>query len=82
MIVAISDVQAIVYSLCAAVVVIGLLALLRTLLRREPTPSRWRRYRLGVFVERDPQSDGRTDEPYESYQRSTSTRRERNEDDR
>jgi hypothetical protein len=26
-------------------------------MRREPSPAGWRRYRLGIFVERDPKDD-------------------------
>jgi len=32
----------------------AILALLRVVLRKEPNPASWRRYRLGVFLERDP----------------------------
>jgi uncharacterized membrane protein (DUF373 family) len=61
---ALSTAQTTIYSLCALVVVLGLLALLRVLLRREPSPPHWRRYRAGLFVERDP--DREADETSEN----------------
>lgn len=43
-----------------ALVVLGVLVLIRLILRKEPSPPRWRRYRLGVFIERDPKEDDET----------------------
>lgn len=36
---------------------LALIALLRIVLRGEPSPARWRRFRFGVFVERDPSDE-------------------------
>jgi hypothetical protein len=35
-------------------IVLGLFVLLRILFRKEPSPPSWRRFRAGIFVERDP----------------------------
>jgi multisubunit Na+/H+ antiporter MnhE subunit len=49
-----SDSVTITLTLAGLAVALALIVVLRLLLRREPTPARWRRYRLGIFVERDP----------------------------
>ena len=50
---AVSTATEIAISVAGVIVLLALLLLLRVLLRREPRPPGWRRYRLGVFVERD-----------------------------
>lgn len=49
--------QIVTVAVAGAVVVLAAFALLRALLRREPRPPSWRRYRVGVFLERDPKDD-------------------------
>lgn len=56
--IALSQPTTITVTVAGALIVLGVLVLLRLILRREPTPPRWRRYRLGVFVERDPSDEG------------------------
>lgn len=67
MIVAVSDAETIAIVVSAAVVLLGLLALARILLRKEPAPWRWHRFRVGVFLERDtnngPDRKERGDDP-------------------
>jgi hypothetical protein len=53
--VAVSDAVTVTLAVVGAVVLLGLLAVLRLVLRREPAGARWRRYRLGVFLERNGQ---------------------------
>lgn len=36
------------------VVLVALIVLAALMLRREKSPPSWRRYRLGVFIEREP----------------------------
>lgn len=52
--IALSDPIAITVSIVGLIALLALLMLVRVLLRREPTPPSWRRYRLGLFVEREP----------------------------
>lgn len=54
MIVALTQASTITISVAGVVVLLALLALLRILFRKEPSPPSWRRLRAGVFVERDP----------------------------
>jgi hypothetical protein len=55
----VSDADIITLSIGGVVVVLALLALLRVLMRKEPSPPRWLRFRVGMFVERDPRDDDR-----------------------
>ena len=50
---AVSDATTITVSLVGLAVFLVLVVLVRLVMRRGSPPS-WRRYRLGVFVERDP----------------------------
>jgi hypothetical protein len=63
MIVAVSDAVTVTLAVVGAVIALGLLAVLRLVLRREPAGARWRRYRLGVFLERNGISKGDDDPP-------------------
>lgn len=54
---AVSDPTVITISVACVVVALGLLALLRVIFRKEPTPAGWRRIRVGFFIERDPRRD-------------------------
>ena len=54
MIFALSDATTVTIAVGGLVVLLAVLAALRVLLRREPSPPSWRRYRMGVFLERDP----------------------------
>lgn len=51
--VALTDASTITVAVVAAFVLLALVAMLRVLLRREPSPPSWARYRVGVFVERE-----------------------------
>jgi hypothetical protein len=59
---AVSQAEAITWSVIGFFALIALLVFLRALLRREPTPPRWLRYRIGVFLERDPKDDQEDEE--------------------
>jgi len=39
------------------IVMLGLIVIVRLLLRKEPTPARWKKFRVGVFVERETLTD-------------------------
>jgi hypothetical protein len=60
---ALSDPALITFSVAGVVVALGLLALLRIIFRKEPSPPTWRRFRVGLFVERDPHDDERDAQP-------------------
>jgi hypothetical protein len=59
--VALTDGGIITISLAGTVITIGLLILLRILFRKEPSPPSWLRFRIGLFMERDPRA--RDDDP-------------------
>jgi len=48
-----SDPVTITFSIVGAFVFLGLLVIARLLLRREPSPWHWHRFRVGIFLERD-----------------------------
>lgn len=61
--IALAESTTITVSVVGAIVALAAFALLRVVLRREPSPARWRRIRLGVFVEREPIDSDKPDEP-------------------
>jgi hypothetical protein len=63
MLVALSEASTITISIAGLVVAIGLLALLRVIFRKEPSPPSWRRLRIGLFVERDPHDEHADEQP-------------------
>jgi hypothetical protein len=58
-----TDATTITVSVGAVILGLGLFALLRILLRREEAPASWRRFRVGLFVERDEDRERDKDEP-------------------
>lgn len=52
--IALSESSTITFSVAGVLIVLGLFVLLRILFRKEPSPPSWRRFRAGIFVERDP----------------------------
>jgi hypothetical protein len=51
---ALSEATQITISIGGFFIALALLALLRVIFRKDPSPPTWRRYRVGMFVERDP----------------------------
>jgi len=54
---AFSQATTITISVAALVALIAVLVLLRLVLRKDPSPPSWRRYRIGIFIERDPREE-------------------------
>lgn len=58
---ALSNATTITIAVVGLFALLAIVALVRYVVRREPTPPSWKRYRLGVFLERDHRSE-RTDD--------------------
>lgn len=59
---ALSEATSITLSIGGVFIALGLLTLLRVIFRKEPSPPQWRRFRVGLFVERDPHDEHADDE--------------------
>jgi len=62
-VIALSDPIAVTLSVGGFLLALALLAALRVIFRKEPSPPSWRRFRVGLFIERDPHDEHAREDP-------------------